>query len=134
MESNFQKIKEFDTKEIKNNLNDSQNDNNINSKENIELEEIKNELDNKNKEILTLQNDLNFYKEKNAELNLELDKIKSLIINDDIKENEINNLRKEINYKDNQIQIMNIMKPYVILLLIMINTKKLYLQNYSEID
>ena len=80
MENTEKLKKDISTKDI-NNINEYQNDNNININENLELEEIKNELEAKNNEILSLQNDVNFYKEKNEELNLELDKIKSLIIN-----------------------------------------------------
>ena len=106
MENTEKLKKDISTKDI-NNINEYQNDNNININENLELEEIKNELEAKNNEILSLQNDVNFYKEKNEELNLELDKIKSLIINNDIKDSEINNLRKEIELRDNQIQLIN---------------------------
>ena len=106
MDNNIQINQDLNTNEI-NNLDNSQNENNIESKENIELEKIKKELDAKNNEILSLKNDLNFYKEKNEELNQEIDKIKSLIINNDIQENEINNLKNEIEIRDNKIQEIN---------------------------
>ena len=102
---NIQINQELDINEP-NNYNENQFDNN-NIYENQELEQIKNELEAKNNEILSLRNDLNFYKEKNEELNSELDKIKSQIINNDINQNEINNLKQDIDMKDKQIEIIN---------------------------
>ena len=64
--------------------------------DNIDLEEIKNELENKKEEISSLQNELNFFKEKNEELNQELDIIKSSIIDNTTLNNEINDLKKEL--------------------------------------
>ena len=104
---NIQINQELDINE-QNNYNENQFDNN-NLYENQELEQIKNELEAKNNEILSLQNDINFYKEKNEELNSELDKIKSLIINNDINQNEINNLKQDIDMKDKQIEIIFIL-------------------------
>ena len=77
-------------------------------------EKLNEEISKLKLEISSLQNELNFYKEKNEELNQEIDNIKSSLIDNSILNNEINNLKQEIYIKDNQIQIKEEeMKTYI---------------------
>ena len=86
---------------------DNENKMNINTEtnENNELEEIKLELENKNEEISSLQSELNFYKEKNEELNKEIGSMKLSIIDNTLLNNKINNLSKELILRNNELQI-----------------------------
>ena len=90
--NNNEMYQEFEQEEIFDNINENQNNND--------------DID-KNNKILSLENELNFVKKKNEELNSEFDKLKSSIIDNDIKENEINNLKNELNKRDFQIKMMN---------------------------
>ena len=65
------------------------NENNIEIENNDLNINQNNELEEKNEEISSLKSEQDFYKEKNEELNQELEMLKSLLIDNNILNNEI---------------------------------------------